>query len=103
MYFNLSLMMIGEMLCSSLKTSDVLEVKAAALFVPGIGATDVGVYRKNRSYLAFLGQRYERWGGVEKTEIFYFLTPSSTAFSKTSFVQGFLKIQYEVDTEPPVP
>ena len=29
MYFVLSLIMIGAMLCSSLKTSDVLEVKAA--------------------------------------------------------------------------
>ena len=42
MYLILSLMMIGAMSCSSLKTSDVLEVKAAALLVPGIGATDVG-------------------------------------------------------------
>ena len=42
------------------------------------------------------------WDG-KKTEIFYFLIPSSTAFSKTSFVQGFLKIHYEVDTDPPVP
>ena len=32
----------GAMSCSSLKTSDVLVVKAAALFIPGIGATDVG-------------------------------------------------------------
>jgi hypothetical protein len=42
MYLILSLMMIGAMLCYSLKTSDVLEVKAAALLVPGIGTTDVG-------------------------------------------------------------
>ena len=42
MYLILSLMMIGAMSCSSLKTSDVLMVKAAALFVPGIGTTDVG-------------------------------------------------------------
>ena len=42
MYLILSLMMIGAMLCYSLKTSDVLAVKAAALLVPGIGATDVG-------------------------------------------------------------
>ena len=32
----------GAMSCSSLKTSLVLGVKAADLFVPGIGATDVG-------------------------------------------------------------
>ena len=67
MYFILSLMMIGAMLCSSLKTSEVLEVKTAALLVPGIGATDVRGKMKNRSYLAFLGQRYERLGGGEKT------------------------------------
>ena len=42
MYFILSLMMIGAMLCSSLKTSDVLEVKAADLLVPGMVPTDVG-------------------------------------------------------------
>ena len=42
MYFVLSLIMIGAMLCSSLKTSDVLEVKAAETWVPGIVTTDVG-------------------------------------------------------------
>ena len=42
MYFILSLMMIGAMLCSSLKTSDVLVVKAAEACVPGMVATDVG-------------------------------------------------------------
>ena len=42
MYFILSLMMIGAMLCSSLKTSDVLEVKAAEALAPGMVATDVG-------------------------------------------------------------
>ncbi len=42
MYFILSLMMIGAMLCSSLKTSDVLEVKAADAWAPGMVTTDVG-------------------------------------------------------------
>ena len=42
MYFVLSLIMIGAMLCSSLKTSDVLEVKAAEAWVPGMMTTDVG-------------------------------------------------------------
>ena len=35
-------MMIGAMLCSSLKTSDVLEVKAAEAWAPGMVTTDVG-------------------------------------------------------------
>ena len=35
MYFVLSLIMIGAMLCSSLKTSDVLVVKVAETWVPG--------------------------------------------------------------------
>ena len=69
MYFILSLMMIGAMLCSSLKTSDVLGVKAAEAWRPGMVATDVRGKVKNRSYLAFLGQRYERLGGGEKTNI----------------------------------
>ena len=42
MYFMRSLMKIGAMLCSSLKTSDVLEVKVADLLVPGMVTTDVG-------------------------------------------------------------
>ena len=42
MYFVLSLIMIGAMSFSSLKTSDVLEVKAAEAWVPGIVTTDVG-------------------------------------------------------------
>ena len=42
MYFILSLIMIGAMLFSSLKTSDVLEVKAAETWAPGIVTTDVG-------------------------------------------------------------
>ena len=42
MYFILSLMMIGVILCSSLKTSDVLEVKAAEALAPGMVTTDVG-------------------------------------------------------------
>ena len=42
MYFMRSLIMIGVMLCSSLKTSDVLEVKAAEALVPGMVWTDVG-------------------------------------------------------------
>lgn len=36
------LMMIEAMLCSSLKTSDVLGAKAVAMLVPRIGTTDVG-------------------------------------------------------------
>ena len=43
MYFILSLMMIGAMLCSSLKTSLVLEVKAAEAWAPGMLWTDVNV------------------------------------------------------------
>ena len=35
-------MMIGVILCSSLKTSDVLEVKAAEALAPGMVTTDVG-------------------------------------------------------------
>lgn len=35
-------MMLGAMLCSSLKTSLVLEVKAAEAWVPGMVTTDVG-------------------------------------------------------------
>ena len=42
MYFILSLMMVGAMWCSSLKTSDVLEVRAAETWVPGMVTTDVG-------------------------------------------------------------
>ena len=42
MYFILSLMMTWAMSCSSLKTSDVLEVKAAEAWVPGMVTTDVG-------------------------------------------------------------
>ena len=67
MYFMRSLMKIGAMSFSSLKTSDVLVVKAAEAWVPGMVATDVGGIMKNRSYLAFLGQRYERLCGGEKT------------------------------------
>lgn len=37
-----SLMKIGAMSLSSLKTSDVLVVKAAEAWVPGMVATDVG-------------------------------------------------------------
>ena len=43
MYFILSLMMIGAMLCSSLKISDVLEVKAAEAWAPGMVWTEVNV------------------------------------------------------------
>ena len=43
MYFVLSLIMIGAMLFSSLKTSDVLEVKAAEAWAPGMVWTDVNV------------------------------------------------------------
>ena len=48
MYFMRSLMKIGAMLCSSLKTSNVLEVKAAEAWVPGMVTTDVGgIYEKS--------------------------------------------------------
>ena len=40
MYFILSLMMTVAMSCSSLKTSDVLEVKAAEAWAPGMLWTD---------------------------------------------------------------
>ena len=43
MYFVLSLIMIGAMSFSSLKTSDVLEVKAAEAWAPGMVWTDVNV------------------------------------------------------------
>lgn len=43
MYFILSLIMIGAMLCSSLKNSDVLVVKAAEAWVPGMVTTDINV------------------------------------------------------------
>ena len=43
MYFVLSLIMIGAMLFSSLKTSDVLEVKDAEAWAPGMVWTDVNV------------------------------------------------------------
>lgn len=72
------------------------------MLAPGMWVTDV-VNKRKSPIFCFLGQEYERYMGWKKTEIFYFLIPSSTAFSKTSFVQGFLKIQYEVDTDPPVP
>ena len=42
MYFILSLLMMGAILCSSLKTSDVLEVKAAEALAPGMVTTEVG-------------------------------------------------------------
>ena len=54
MYFILSLIMIGAMLCSSLKTSDVLEVKAAETWVPGMVTTDVGgINEKSLIYCFF--------------------------------------------------
>ena len=43
MYFMRSLMKIGAMSFSSLKTSDVLVVKAADAWAPGIVTTDVNV------------------------------------------------------------
>ena len=57
------------MLCSSLKTSDVLAVKAAEALAPGMVTTDVGGINEKRSYLAFLGQRYERMVEGEKTKV----------------------------------
>ena len=42
-------------------------MKAAEAWAPGMVTTDVGGINENRSYLAFLGQRYERMGGGEKT------------------------------------
>ena len=58
MYFILSLMMIGAMLCSSLKTADVLEVKAAEALAPGSVTTDVGGINEKSLISCFLGQRY---------------------------------------------
>lgn len=43
MYFVLSLIMIGAMSFSSLKTSEVLVVKAADAWAPGIVTTEVNV------------------------------------------------------------
>ena len=62
MYLILSLMMIGAMLCYSLKTSDVLEVKAAALLVPGIGTTDVGGVKEKSLMSCFF--RAKIWANV---------------------------------------
>lgn len=59
-------MMIGAMLCSSLKTSDVLEVKAAEAWAPGMVWTDVGGIKEKSLMSCFLGQRYERCVGEEK-------------------------------------
>ena len=42
MYCILSVMKTGAMLCSSLKTSEALGVKAVDLLVPGRVATEVG-------------------------------------------------------------
>ena len=42
MYFMRSLMKMGAMSFSSLKTSDVLAVKAAEALAPGMVTTDVG-------------------------------------------------------------
>lgn len=42
MYFKRSLMKMDAMSFSSLKTSDVLEVKATEAWAPGMVATDVG-------------------------------------------------------------
>ena len=54
MYCILSVMIIGAMLCSSLKTSDVLEVKAAEAWAPGIVTTDVGgINEKSLIYCFF--------------------------------------------------
>lgn len=63
-------MMIGAMSCSSLKTSLVLEVKAAEAWVPGMLWTDVNV-SVSGIILAFLGQRYERLGCRKKTNTFW--------------------------------
>lgn len=69
MYFILSLMMIGAMLCSSLKTSDVLAVKAAEAWVPGMVTTDVGGINEKSLISCFLRQRYERMVEGEKTKV----------------------------------
>ena len=48
MYCILSVMKTGAMLCSSLKTSEVLGVKAVDLLVPGIMTTNVeGINEKS--------------------------------------------------------
>ena len=71
MYFILSLMMIGAMLCSSLKTSDVFWMKAAALLVPGIGTTDVGGVKEKSLISCFFRAkiRREMCGGKDNTKL----------------------------------
>ena len=71
MYFILSLIMIGAMLCSSLKTSDVLEVKAAEAWAPGIVTTDVGGINEKSLLSCFFRAkiRREMCGGKDNTKL----------------------------------
>ena len=71
MYFILPLMMIGAMLCSSLKTSDVLEVKAAEAWVPGMVTTDVGGMNEKSLIFCFFRARIRRemCGGKDNTKL----------------------------------
>jgi hypothetical protein len=41
--------------------------KAAEAWAPGMVTTDVGEINEKSLISCFLGQRYERFGGVEKT------------------------------------
>ena len=71
MYFILSLMMIGAMLCSSLKTSDVLEVKAAEAWAPGMLWTDIGGINEKSFISCFFRAkiRIEMCGGKDNTKL----------------------------------
>ena len=68
MYFMRSLMKIGAMSFSSLKTSDVLEVKAAEAWAPGIVTTDVGGINEKSLISCFFRAKIRReMCGGEKT------------------------------------
>ena len=64
-------MMIGAMLCSSLKTSDVLEVKAAEALALGMMTTDVdGIKEKSLISCFFRAKiRREMCGGKDNTKL----------------------------------
>ena len=71
MYFMRSLMNIGAMSFSSLKTSDVLEVKAAEAWAPGIVTTDVGGINEKSLISCFFRAkiRREMCGGKDNTKL----------------------------------
>lgn len=71
MYFMRLLMKIGAMLCFSLKTSDVLVVKAAETWASGIVTTDVGgINEKSLIYCFFRAKiRREMCGGKDNTKL----------------------------------